>query len=287
MDCNSSGGSGSCDTFMTADQARKSSLCPATIFSEIHPIQAAFLDAIKNCELEITISDGTPFTSNNSIDTVAVVNGGTNYTTTSATSTITHPTGVDADLTPIVTNGTITDFIIVNGGTGYDPIEVTADASATGDGNAIFEVVETNGVVTSVFVLAGGTGYIVGDVITIVHPYGIDATVTVATIGTGGRIISTVVSAGGTGYDVINATISIIHPDGWDFEGTLLINSGTITGVSITSGGFGYQDLDPTISITSVNGSELFFLLQHLQVSFNQWMLFLEAVGMQKLIRLL
>lgn len=260
MACGSgSGSNGVCDTFLTADMARKSALCPATIFSEIHPIQAAILDAIRLCLLEVTISDGTPMTSNNSVSSVTVNNGGTNYTSVNATSIVTHPSGVDAELTPVVYNGVITDFTIVNGGTGYNPIVVEADASATGDGNAVFEVVETSGVVTSVYVLVGGTGYSVGDVITIVHPTGADATAQVATIGTGGRILTTVVTSGGTGYNAINATLTIDHPTGQNFEGTLLVNSGSVVGVSITDGGYGYNQVDPQLSIDSVNGSGAVF----------------------------
>lgn len=244
-----------CKTFPSAEQARDQSLCPDIIWTEIHAIQNAILAAIKACQLSVIVSDGTPITSNNSISGITVNDGGTGYTSVSATAVITHPTGTGADLVPIATTGAVTGFTINSGGTGYTPIEATADASGTGGGDAVFQVaVSATGTIENVFVLAGGTGYTPGDAITIVHPTGTGATVEVATIGSGGVVLSTVVVAAGSGYETINPTISITHPSGAGFVGTVLQNSGTITGISITAGGSGYQDLDPTIDITTSTG---------------------------------
>jgi hypothetical protein len=61
---------GNC-SFLTASQARDLSMCPTTIWSEIHAIQDLILAAIDQCEMELIIADGTPITANNSITSVA------------------------------------------------------------------------------------------------------------------------------------------------------------------------------------------------------------------------
>ena len=253
--CNSTNvSSGDC-SFLTADKARDISIDQSSVWSEVCAIQTQILAAIDNNKLEVTIADSTPFTASNSINSVTISNPGMDYDEVLATTTITHPTGTLASLDPVVVNGTVTGFVINNGGSGYQPIVATSDTTGVGNDDAVFEVIVTNGTVTAVYVLSGGTGYSPGDSITIVHPTGTGAVVEVATTNVSGTVLSTVVLSPGSGYEPINAEITIDHPTGAGFVGTLLVNSGVIVGVSISNGGFGYQNLAPTINITSSTGS--------------------------------
>lgn len=248
-----------CQSFLTAVQAASGSMCANVAFSEIQLLQNAILGAVASCTRNVTVSSGTPMTALDNITGITLTAGGTNYFPVVATATIIHPSGTGANLTPTVTNGVITGFIINAGGSGYAPVVATADASGAGNGNAVLQTIVNNGKITIVNIISGGTGYSVNDSIIIVHPTGIGAVVKVATVGAGGRITSTVVNNAGSGYDPINATITINHPLGVGFVGTVLVNSGSIVGISIQTGGGNYSTLLPTVHVNTTTGSGAIF----------------------------
>jgi hypothetical protein len=250
-----------CQSFLTAAQAASGSMCSNIAFSEIQLLQTAILGAVASCKRQVIVSSGTPMTALDNITAITLTAPGANYFPVVATATITHPSGTGASLTPTISNGTITGFIINAGGSGYAPVVAVADASGTGDGNAVLQTIVNNGKISIVNIIAGGTGYSVGDQIIIVHPNGSGAIVHVATIGTSGRITSTVVNSQGSGYDPIVATITVNHPLGVGFTGTVLVNSGSIIGVTILNPGAGYTTLLPTVLVHTTTGSKAKFAL--------------------------
>jgi len=259
MSCPTNQAAVSCTTFPSAADARKSISCLDVVFAEVAALQQLILQAINNCEMELLISTGTPLTTVTSISGVTVTAGGAGYFPVAATATIDHPTGAGAVVSPVVTNGRITSVSITSAGSGYAPITVEASAP-DGSGTAAFQVVvSAAGVIQFVHPLVGGTGYVVGDDIVFTHPSGTGAVAEVATVDLTGRITSVSVSDGGSGYSPVVATISVSHPVGMSFAGTVNVTSGTVTGISVTSTGFGYQTLYPTLDIDSDNGSDAEF----------------------------
>lgn len=240
--------------FLSAREARSNSRNSLLIFDEICGLQAAILNAVEAGKLDITVSDNTPITSINEIQSVTVLTGGTGYEPVQANVVINHPLGAGADLSAVVTNSVITSFIVNAGGTGYEPIQPTIDMSALGNGNAILTVVQNNGLITSINVVNPGTGYNIGDDVVIIHPQGSGAFAQVATLGGSGEIVSVVITNPGTGYDPVVATVTVTHPTGTSFVGTVQTNTGAVSAITITSGGIGYSDLVSTATITDPTG---------------------------------
>lgn len=259
MTCPTNQAAVSCTTFPTAAEARKSISCLDIVFSEIAALQQLILQAINGCESELLITSGTPLTDVTSISSVTVTAGGAGYFPVAATASITHPTGTGAVLSPVVTNGRITSIAVTSAGSGYAPIEAEATAP-DGSGTAIFKVVVSSaGVIQFIHPLSGGADYEVGDELVITHPEGTGAVATVATVDGGGRITSVNVSDGGSGYAPVVATVSVSHPIGMGFAGTVNVISGAVTTISVTSTGFGYETLYPTLDIDTDNGSDASF----------------------------
>jgi hypothetical protein len=121
-------------SFIKATDARNRARNDTLIWTEICEIQEAVLAAIDSNQYSTIVADGSPFTYTDALTSATLTGGGTGYTVTSATASITHPTGSGALLTPQVnTSGTITGFDLIAGGTGYAPVSVTASVGALYD----------------------------------------------------------------------------------------------------------------------------------------------------------
>ena len=176
-------------SFITGPEARNIARNNTLIWEEICEIQSQILAGIDANVYSILVDDGTPFTSTQSILSVAVTAGGTGYIPVAATATIGAggTGGTGALVTPIVTGTTVTDFTITNGG---DLTLQSATVSAVGSGYAIAEVLTLDGTgatattdatvtVTALTTIAtqdetnyaasftAGTGYSGGDVVTL------------------------------------------------------------------------------------------------------------------------
>jgi len=236
--------------FLTAETARTSGRNNSVVFLEICGIQQAILAAIDNKKFEAIISDNTPMTSVNEIVSIVVTNGGSGYTTVSATAAITHPLGINALIEPIVVAGTVTGFTVVNGGSGYEPIVATADATGLGDGLATIQIITSGGAIVQANIITSGNTYVAGDVIPITHPNGVNGIVQVASVNINGAIMELVITNSGSGYEPIIGDVIITHPAGAGFSGIPIVTGGVITGISIISGGLGYADIKPTAEIS-------------------------------------
>ena len=122
---------------------------------------------------------------------------------------------------------------------------------------AIVTPIITNGIVSSVAVNNVGSSYLVGQPVLISHPGPTTlATASVASINGTGGITAIVVTNGGTGYETRNALVSVTHPNGQDFVGTVQVNqSGSVTGISVQNGGVLYNDVFPYTTISDATGS--------------------------------
>jgi len=233
----------------------------------------------------ITLSDGTVIT----VDTAA---GGlvTEFTVTSSSTTTlttgiervqlnTSGAGVGFSLTTDTNNeqavGAVLEFTVASPGsvpfflgsalqqssttrigTGFTITPATNNVTglAGGTGGAITPIV-TNGVVTSLVVTTPGTGYIDGTPVVVTHPSGTGATANVSSVGGSGEILAATITNGGSGYDTVNALVTVTHPTGFAFEGTVTTTAGVVTGISIQDGGSLYGDLYPTVAVSDVTGS--------------------------------
>lgn len=71
---------------------------------------------------------------------------------------------------------------------------------------------------------------------------------------TGQTITGFEVSGGGQNY-LPGDTVTVNHPTGFGFEGTLLVTNGAVVGVTITSGGLLYNKIFPTAQIVDSAGT--------------------------------
>jgi len=132
-------------SFIQATEARNIARNNTLIWEEICEIQSQILAGIDANVYSILVDDGTPFTSTQSILSVAVdPTGGTGYIPVEATATIGAggTGGTGALVTPVVTGTTVTGFIIDNGG---DLTLQSASPAVAGTGYSIAEVLTLDG----------------------------------------------------------------------------------------------------------------------------------------------
>lgn len=125
-------------------------------------------------------------------------------------------------------------------------------SSGTG---AVLTPIVVDGEITSVVVGAAGTGYLLGAPIIFTHPAGSGAVATVTAVNGSGGILAVTVTNGGSDYETAQATVTVSHPTGFGFEGTVQVTSGVVTGVAIVNGGSLYSDQVPTAVIEDPTGS--------------------------------
>lgn len=234
--------------FLPADHARIKSRDDWAIYCEIQTIQNAILTAISNCQYSAEVSGGSIMTSINGIQSVEVTSGGANYYPVVASATISHPTGTGAQVDPVIVGGIIQGFDVISSGTGYDPIVLQVDASGLGNGDAVIQAVVYEGSIAQVNIISSGSGYTAGVNLPLVHPVGTGGVLEISQVGGGGNILGVRIVAPGENYDTIFATLSVDHPTGVGFAGTVEVGSSGVTGITVQNGGVAYNDLLPTVS---------------------------------------
>jgi len=274
--CDTSGG------FPSAGDMKNVSRDHSVIWGEINAIQQAILAATTGCMTDpntgdcvrvvgdgycVLIGGDTPMTWITSLDTITVVDGGTGYLPVAAFATFFRPTGVtgtvDATADVITTDsGLVISFNITIPGDGYDPMVATAVPVSAGTG-AIFTVITDadTGTITDISIDAAGSGYTAGETITITHTVGTGADVIIGTVDTGGEILSLTINNGGIDYQTLYSTVTVSHPTGQGFEGTVQTLAGAVSGVSIQSTGLFYADLYPVAAFTDGLGEETVVVL--------------------------
>ena len=244
-------------SFIKATDARSLARNTTLLWNEVCGIQEGILAAIDAGAYEATIADGTPMTQVNEVQSVTIVNGGSNYFPVEATATIVHPNGINGSVIPVVNGGVITGFTVAVPGTGYEPVESTINMTGVGNGDAVIvPYVDSAGGITAYAVTTPGTGYVIGDIVPAVRAAGtgVDFVATVNSINGTGGVLTIDITTNGTGYDAVVATVTITHPNGAGFDGAVNVTSGVITGVTILDGGVSYNILYPTATVTSATG---------------------------------
>ncbi len=168
--------------FLPAVDARLKARNDRVIYAEICAIEQQILDTINNCTgtapLEITINGGTPITTPNGIESIMVLDGGSQYIESSPTVAITSTAGTGFAAIPLVdlTTGAVIGFNISDRGSDYevgDVVDVTHALGATGilfEGvvSAVSDVAPFD--VLGITITVGGTGYLDTPYVTILDP---------------------------------------------------------------------------------------------------------------------
>lgn len=236
-------------TFPTASQARQTARNYTAIFQEVNSIETAILESISNNSYQAIVKDNTPMTSTSGIKSVNVVNGGTGYQPIEAYATVSHPTGVNAEVDITLTGGSITGVTVTNGGTGYTPIEATVSSvTRISNANATITLAEVGGAVTGYSIVSAGQGYHVNDAINIIDSGGpgVNATAVVSSIGDLGEILTVSIVNPGSGY-VTPVVDSIVRITPSNASLTPVVTNGAISSVTVNSGGTAYHIGDEII----------------------------------------
>lgn len=252
MTCNTSYG------FLSAADARKCARDNAVIFEEICAIQQAILDAIGLKQYETTVVNNTAMTGIGGIISVTIDAVGDNYEPIIAVPSVSHPTGINATVTLTMIGGTVQTVTVTNGGSGYQPVPATiASIARMPNNNATVTPVQIGGAITSITIDVAGTGYHVGDVITIIHGTGVNATAEVSTInGATGAITGITITNAGSGYDNSGLSATVTRKTAITAVGTINVNAttGAITGITFSNAGGAYH-IGDQINITHPYGA--------------------------------
>ncbi len=183
-----------------------------------------------------------------SIATIAVTNGGSDYTSAPAVGfSGGGGTGATATAT-IVTSSGITGIVQSALGSGYteDPIIEITGGGGTG-ATATAHVPLSNGISTIALITAG-TGYFNGVIVAFTGGGPGSGAAARATVVSNSPVASIAVTLGGTGYTT--ATIGITGGGGLGATATVTISApGVITAITLTNAGYGYEST-PTVTIT-------------------------------------
>lgn len=244
-------------SFLPASQADTYSGASMVAWKELNQLQFLILTAIERSENEIVVDDGTILTrAAGEITDVRVVDPGNDYSIIYPKVKILNTAGINESLR-VNTNlfGEVESIDIFNGGSGFQNIVATISAP-TGSGDAVVSPrVNAYGEISDAIVLLGGSGYSVGDRLIVHHQVGHSAIVEVAAVGPSGNISAITVVAGGQDYHELSPTITIDHPTGCDFEGSLTILNGSITDVTIIKPGMKFAPVAPVLKINSSSGA--------------------------------
>jgi hypothetical protein len=197
------------------------------------------------CSLSPVIKDGK-------ITKVNVVAGGSGYTSTGNTLTISA--GTDYTIAATLSGpGTVTKVDVVSGGNGYvSPTEVTPlnidIVTTTGSGALLIPVLE-NGQLILVRIVRTGSGYLDTDLMVVQGGGGTGATLSFQVLN--GAIVNVFVTNRGNNY--IYGTKAYILGDGSGASLTTNVNTG-ITSATVVNGGVSYLP-NTTLSVTDSNPS--------------------------------
>ena len=194
----------------------------------------------------------------NSVTSITVQNGGSNYYDGSANVALTSTdasTGAVTDVTlggfaatAVVVNGSVVSVTVSNGGTRYETVpNVTVNQ---GTGFAATAVV-TNGAITAINVTSVGIGYSPSILVALSAAGNTAVGCKGNAVVVGGAVQSVVVSSGGSGYGPVT---TMSGGGGTGAVASAIVVQGVITGFRLLSNGSGYTTA-PTVSIEGASGS--------------------------------
>jgi hypothetical protein len=184
--------------------------------------------------------DGTNLVSIGSVGSIAITNGGSNYTSTPAI-VISAPNqtgGVQATAQATVTANVVSAITLTEAGSGYtSPPSVTITGGGGTNATAICSLVTFKKGTVSVLITNGGTGYTnaANIVVTISGGGGSNAAGT-AIVG-GGQITRVVMTDAGSNYtNNSNITVTITGGGGSNATAKAVIQTDTVSGIQTFSG---------------------------------------------------
>ena len=179
--------------------------------------------------------------------------GGSGYSATPPTISITGGGGTGASATPIVGGGTVTGFTIV-GGSGYtSPPLATITSQGSGSGLVIDQYAQiAGGAIATIPVLFGGSGYNGTAPEIVIGGNGTGATATANV--SGGVVTSVTVNSGGSGYGGLNGAVVGISPPPRCAVALTGLTAGVVSSASVADHGFGYGSSAPTATIVNAGG---------------------------------
>ena len=184
--------------------------------------------------------DGTNLVAVGSIGSIAIVSGGSSYTSV-PTVTISAPNnanGVQALANATISGGAVTSITISEAGTGYTVAPTITLSGGGGSGaNAIAGIVTFKKGTVTVLVTNGGSGYTNASntVVTISGGGGTNATATA--VLSGGQVTQVLMNNPGSGYtNTANITATITGGGGSNATAKAIINSNDNVGVASFSG---------------------------------------------------
>ena len=184
--------------------------------------------------------DGTNLVAVGSIGSIAIVSGGSGYTSV-PTVTISAPNnanGVQALANATISGGAVTTITVSESGTGYTVAPTVTISGGGGTGaNAIAGIVTFKKGTVAVSVTNGGTGYtnVSNTVVTISGGGGTNATA--QAVLSGNQVSQILMSNPGSGYtNTANITVSITGGGGSNATAKAVINSNDNVGIASFSG---------------------------------------------------
>lgn len=222
----------------------------------------------------VTIAGNTPMTFVDGIESITVVNGGSDYYIDTPSVYFEPPVGViptvEATGVVVTNGGNILSISITENGEGYQPVHATLSVSSLGgNGAELMPLVNAAGQIVNIDIINGGTGYTTNDTITATRAilpniaYE-DATFAITTVSVTGEIVAIAILNPGSGYQDSVAEAKIVsslnpllpYPLGSGFMSTVLTDvDGAITQVVISNTGAGYAEYKPYLVISDP-GSE-------------------------------
>ena len=184
--------------------------------------------------------DGTNLVSIGSVGSIAITNGGSNYTSTPAI-VISAPNqtgGVQATAQATVTANVVSAITLTEAGSGYtSPPTVTITGGGGTNATAICSLVTFKKGTVSVLITNGGTGYTNSANIVVTISGGGGSNAAGTAIVSGGQITRVIMTNAGTNYtNNSNITVTITGGGGSNATAKAVIQADTVSGIQTFSG---------------------------------------------------
>lgn len=163
------------------------------------------------------------------------------------------------DGTNLVSIGSVGSIAITNGGSNYTstPAIVISAPNQTGGVQATAQATVTANVVSAITLTEAGSGYTSPPTVTITGGGGTNATAICSLVTFKKGTVSVLITNGGTGYtNAANIVVTISGGGGSNAAGTAIVGGGQITRVVMTDAGSNYtNNSNITVTITGGGGS--------------------------------
>lgn len=163
------------------------------------------------------------------------------------------------DGTNLVSIGSVGSIAITNGGSNYSstPAIVISAPNQTGGVQATAQATVTANVVSAITLTEAGSGYTSPPTVTITGGGGVNATAICSLVTFKKGTVSVLITNGGTGYtNSSNIVVTISGGGGSNAAGTAIVGGGQITRVVMTDAGSNYtNNSNITVTITGGGGS--------------------------------